>query len=197
MTRPWARGYIKALPPHHLFADLEAASLRDNWDKEAFVLAFKCGPYGGYRLNEYRHAVPDGDGNPFYVNLAHDDPDANSIATSIAGEFLFHPGLYSTKKMTETISTITVDGKGQVMEGVSAVKDGRIVELFLQEGGISDIPDAIGELVALRKIHLYGDRSLKLLLLKKLSPTSGKCTEIEELLLNQIAPTPLRPQLRE
>jgi len=128
-TYPWSllafydptvgEGDITALPPHHLFADLGAASVRDNWDKEAVVLAFKCGPYGGYRLNEYRHAVPDGEGNPHYVNLAHDDPDANSIAMSIAGEFLFHPGLYSTKKMTETISTITVDGKGQVMEGDS------------------------------------------------------------------------------
>ena len=71
------------------------------------------------------------------------------------------------------------------VEGVSVVKDGRIVELFLQEGGISEVPDAIGELTALRKLHLYGDRSLKLPLLKNLSPAIGKCTEIEELLLNQ------------
>jgi len=110
-------GNYKALPPYHLFADLGAASMRDNWDEESVVLTFKCGPYGGYRLNEYRHAVPDADGNPHYVNLAHDDPDANSIAMSIAGDFIFHPGLYATKKMTNTISTITVDGKGQVMEG--------------------------------------------------------------------------------
>jgi len=112
-------GDYKALEPYHLFADLGAASMRDNWDEQAVVLAFKCGPYGGYKLNEYRHAVPDADGNPHYVNLAHDDPDANSIAMSIAGDFIFHPGLYSTKKMTDTISTITVDGKGQVMEGDS------------------------------------------------------------------------------
>jgi hypothetical protein len=51
------------------------------------------------------------------VSVAHDDPDANSIAMSIAGDFIFHPGVYSTKKMTDTISSLTVDGKGQVMEG--------------------------------------------------------------------------------
>ena len=112
-------GNYKALNPCHLFADLGAASMRDNWDDQAVVLTFKCGPYGGYRLNEYRHAVPDADGKPHYVNVAHDDPDANSIAMSIAGDFLFHPGVYSTKKMTDTISSITVDGKGQVMEGDS------------------------------------------------------------------------------
>ncbi len=110
-------GDYKALDPSHLFADLGAASMRDNWDDDAVVLTFKSGPYGGYRLNEYRHEVLGADGKPHYVNLAHDDPDANSIAMSIAGDFLFHPGLYSTRKMTDTLSTITVDGRGQVMEG--------------------------------------------------------------------------------
>ncbi len=74
---------------------------------------------------------------------------------------------------------------GKSVEGVSVVSGGRIVELFLQEGGIAVVPDAIGELTALRKLHLYGDRSLKLPLLKTISPAIGKCTEIEELLLNQ------------
>ncbi len=109
-------GDYKALPTHEYFADLGAASIRDTWDPEAVVLTFKCGPYGGYRLNEYRHEVLDKEGKPHYVNLAHDDPDANSIAMAVAGEFLFHPGLYATRKMTDSLSTITVDGKGQVME---------------------------------------------------------------------------------
>lgn len=75
--------------------------------------------------------------------------------------------------------------KNKAVDGVSVVKDGRIVELFLQEGGIVEVPDAIGELTALRKLHLYGDRTLPLPLLKKISPAIGRCTEIEELLLNQ------------
>ena len=75
--------------------------------------------------------------------------------------------------------------KNKAVEGVSVVKDGRIVELFLQQGGIVEVPDAIGELTALRKLHLYGDRTLPLPLLKKISPAIGRCTQIEELLLNQ------------
>ena len=47
------------------------------------------------------------------------------------------------------------------------------------------LPDAIGELTALLKLHVYGDRTLKLPMLNKVSPASVKCTEIEELLLNQ------------
>lgn len=75
--------------------------------------------------------------------------------------------------------------KDKAVEGVSVVKDGRVVELFLQEGGVSEIPDAIGTLTALRKLHVYGDRTLTLPLLKTVSPAIGKCTAIEELLLNQ------------
>jgi Leucine-rich repeat (LRR) protein len=73
----------------------------------------------------------------------------------------------------------------KAVAGVSVVKGGRIVELFLQEGSIAELPDAIGDLTALRKLHVYGDRTLNLPLLKKVSPAIGKCTEIEELLLNQ------------
>ena len=50
---------------------------------------------------------------------------------------------------------------------------------------VTEIPDQIGQLTALRKVHLYGDRLLPQPLLKKISPAIGKCTEIEELLLNQ------------
>ena len=128
-TYPWTllefydptvgEGDYKAVPHSYLFDDLGAASMRDSWEEDAVILTFKCGPYGGYKLNEYRQAVPDAKGDLHYINVAHDDPDANSIAMSIGGDFVFHPGLYSTKKMTDTISSITVDGKGQIMEGDS------------------------------------------------------------------------------
>lgn len=75
--------------------------------------------------------------------------------------------------------------KDKTVEGVSVVKDGRVVELFLQEGGVSEIPDALGTLTALRKLHVYGDRTLPLPLLKTVSPAIGKCAALEELLLNQ------------
>ena len=110
-------GDYKAAPTAHLFADMGAASIRDSWENDAVILTFKCGPYGGYKLNEYRHTVLGENGQPHYVNIAHDDPDANSIAMALSDEFIFHPGLYSVRKMTDTVSSITVDGKGQINEG--------------------------------------------------------------------------------
>lgn len=109
-------GDFNAIPTYHLFADLGAVSMRDNWTDSAVLFTFKCGPYGGYRLNEYAHAYLV-DGKPHYVNLAHDDPDANSFAMGSAGEFYFHPGRYSQVKQTVENSTMLVDGKGQRGEG--------------------------------------------------------------------------------
>ncbi|MBN2583048.1 MAG: DUF4962 domain-containing protein [Planctomycetes bacterium] len=111
------QGDYKALPTYRLFADLGAASMRDSWDDDAVLFTFKCGPYGGYKLNEYRHEVKDDQGKPHYVNVAHDDPDANCFALGFGGELLFHPGNYATNKLTQTNNTITVDGKGQLGEG--------------------------------------------------------------------------------
>ncbi|MEK7413711.1 MAG: hypothetical protein AAB263_10405 [Planctomycetota bacterium] len=110
-------GDYLALPTNRLFADLGVASMRDNWTPNGVALTFKCGPTGGYRLNEYAWANKNDKGEPLYVNVAHDDPDANSFALAMAGDLIFHPGTYSMPKSTETISTILVDGKGQVTEG--------------------------------------------------------------------------------
>jgi hypothetical protein len=110
-------GDYTQLPTYHLFADLGAATMRDHWGPDAVLFSFKCGPYGGYGLNEYRHTVLADDGRPHYVNLAHDDPDANSFALGTQGEFLFHPGRYAQTKLTDNHSTILVDGKGQRLEG--------------------------------------------------------------------------------
>ena len=51
-------------------------------------------------LNQYRHEVLK-DGKPHYINVAHDDPDANSFALAGDGELWFHPGVYSKLKKTE------------------------------------------------------------------------------------------------
>ena len=83
----------------------------------------------------------------------------------------------------------------KTVASVSVVRGGRIVELYLQEGGIAELPDAIGTLNALRKLHLYGDRKLQQPLLKKVSPALGRCTELEELLLNQNELTGLPAEL--
>jgi leucine-rich repeat protein SHOC2 len=71
------------------------------------------------------------------------------------------------------------------VEAISVVENGRVTKLYLQEGGVKIIPDAIAQLTELRLLHCYGDRDLKLPLLTKVSPAIGKCTKLEELLLNQ------------
>jgi len=110
----------KTTPLYRLFSDMGAASMRDSWDDDAVVFTFKCGPYGGYKLNEYRNTILE-NGKPHGVNVAHDDPDANEFAMAVGNGFAFHPGVYSnpdkSTKVTSDHSTITVDDKGQVGEG--------------------------------------------------------------------------------
>lgn len=75
--------------------------------------------------------------------------------------------------------------------GSSVVQDGRIIELYLQECGIRELPPYIGELTELRKLHLYGDPELGYPLLTQLPPDLARCTKLEELLVNQNALTTL------
>ncbi len=110
-------GDYKALPTYKLFEDLGAASMRDTWEDNGVCLTFKCGPYGGYKLSEYRKAMTQGDDKLHYINVAHDDPDANSFALGMDGALMFHPGLYSFRKITEQQNAVTIDGKGQINEG--------------------------------------------------------------------------------
>jgi len=72
----------------------------------------------------------------------------------------------------------------KTVDGVSVVRKGHIVELFLQEAGITTLPDDIGILTSLERLHVYGDRALGLPLLTTISPALGKCVKIEDLLLN-------------
>ena len=64
------------------------------------------------------------------------------------------------------------------------IENGRVVELYIQEAGVARLTDDIGQLTALRKLHLYGDRKLPHPLLKTVSPAIGRCVALEELLLN-------------
>lgn len=70
------------------------------------------------------------------------------------------------------------------VDGVAVVRNGHVVELFLQEGGIARIPDDIGVLTQLERLHVYGDRNLPHALLASISPAIGKCLRLEDLLLN-------------
>ncbi|MEI6337642.1 MAG: SGNH/GDSL hydrolase family protein [Verrucomicrobiota bacterium] len=70
------------------------------------------------------------------------------------------------------------------VEAVTVTRKGHFVELNLQEGGVTVIPDEIGVLTELERLHVYGDRSQKQPLLQKISPEIAKCVKLNELLLN-------------
>jgi hypothetical protein len=74
--------------------------------------------------------------------------------------------------------------KEKKVDGVSVVEKGHVVKLYLQECGVKEIPEAIGQLTELKLLHVYGDPKLGYPLLEKVSPAIGKCTKLEELLLN-------------
>jgi len=106
-------GALANLPLVSYHSDLGLATMRDGWEAAGTVGAmFKCGPYGGARLNAYRNQ-----NGYHYINIAHDDPDA--------GEFLIHVGNapvarsdgYSYTKLTSGHNTIIVNGAGQKGEG--------------------------------------------------------------------------------
>ncbi|MGE9295816.1 MAG: hypothetical protein ACQKBV_05975, partial [Puniceicoccales bacterium] len=107
-------GAYKDLPTYKLLADMGAAYIRDSWDEDAVLMLFKCGPYGGYTLNQYRNEL-----DFHYVNIAHDDPDANSVSIAKGDDIVLHPGVYFTNKLTANHNTLIVDGKGQINEGDS------------------------------------------------------------------------------
>lgn len=70
------------------------------------------------------------------------------------------------------------------VEAVTLTRKGHFVELYLQEGGVTVVPDAIGELPELELLHVYGDRNQKYPLLQQISPSIGKCVKLHTLLLN-------------
>ncbi len=105
-------GSLSKLPPREFFPDPGLATMRDAWTPEAVAAFFKCGPYGGYKLNEFRNE------NDFhYINVAHDDPDVNSFVLNAGGKMLAETSRYSKKKLTQSHNTILVNGKGQLGEG--------------------------------------------------------------------------------
>lgn len=68
-------GSLDQLPQAAFFEDLGLLTGRDGWAANNVGAMFKCGPFRGYRLNAFRNEGP----KPRYINVAHDDPDANSF----------------------------------------------------------------------------------------------------------------------
>lgn len=95
-----------------LFPDVGVTYLRDTWGEEGVSAMFKCGPFGGYHLNHYRDKKK---GN--YINVAHDDPDANTFLLARGKTVLAETDGYSRRKASQNHNTILVNGMGQMSKG--------------------------------------------------------------------------------
>jgi len=136
-----AGGSVHNLPTTAFYPDLGMAFVRDGWTARNVGVMFKCGPYGGYKLNEYRNT------NNFHgVNVAHNDPDANSFLIAMGGDLIAETSRYSKNKLSSSHNTILVNGMGQKNEGEGWMQPfgGRrrdmtkmaVVTAFLDEGDV-------------------------------------------------------------
>jgi len=110
--RPLPAGSLDAMAKYALFSDVGVSYFRTGWEETDVGAMFKCGPMGGYTLNRYRHSE-----NMKYVNVAHDDPDANSFIIFADGAFLAETDRYSKHKRSSNHNTILINGAGQMTAG--------------------------------------------------------------------------------
>ena len=104
----------KAFEVEHakLFDDVGVAFIRDGWDQGDVMGMFKCGPLGGYMLNAFRNT-----NNFKYINVAHDDPDANSFTLYKDWPFPAQADGFSKHKQSANHNTILINGMGQRVPG--------------------------------------------------------------------------------
>ncbi len=102
------QGSIDNLSKNFYFDDVGLVYARDGWKQDNVAVMFKCSPYGGYLLNHYRNTH-----NNSYINVAHDDPDANTFVLYADGGRVIDSDGYSLIKNTQSHNTILVNGKGQ------------------------------------------------------------------------------------
>ncbi|MDA3873194.1 MAG: heparinase II/III family protein [Kiritimatiellae bacterium] len=103
---------VSDLPTRKIFRDSGVAFVRDGWTEDSAALMFRSMPIGGRKLNEYRNAH-----GYKYVNVAHDDPDANSFVLWKNGGLLAETSRYSNQKQSASHNTILINGMGQAPVG--------------------------------------------------------------------------------
>lgn len=105
-------GTATNLPLNSFWPDVGIAYTRTGWSTNAAAAMFKCGPFGGYKLNEFRNM-----NNFVYINVAHDDPDANSFVLFNKGELLAETDRYSYLKRSANYNTVLINEIGQMVPG--------------------------------------------------------------------------------
>jgi len=122
------RGDAANLPKEKIWPDVGVATIRDSWKEDGVSMLFKCGPFGGRLLNKFR-AENDG----IFINVAHDDPDANSFILAIGGELVAETDRYAGNKRSAGHNTILVNGMGQMVHGRN---EGRVFSVPSNPGSV-------------------------------------------------------------
>lgn len=105
-------GSMDNLPLKTYFPDIGIGFFRQGWEYRNVAALFKSSPFGGRRLNEYR------DSHDFhYINVAHDDPDANHFSIWESRTFSVPNDGYSNRKQSSNHNTILVNDRGQTARG--------------------------------------------------------------------------------
>lgn len=107
-------GSAAAFPLTTFWPDVGWAVLRESRQEGTVGAAFKCGPWGGYRLNEYRNQ-----NNFKYINVAHDHPNANAFQIICDNEYVAEMDRYPMNpgKLSTGHNTILINGIGQAVQG--------------------------------------------------------------------------------
>ena len=100
------------------YSNMGVTFFRDSWTTGGVAAMFKCAPLGGVTLNQYRDAHSE-----TYVNVGHDDPDANSFIFFSGDDYLAASDQYSQRKQSEQQNTVLVNGKGQNPVGRTEPQD--------------------------------------------------------------------------
>ena len=101
-------GKVENLPKSIRFPDIGMVFMREGWNVTDIGASFKSSPFGGFALNEYRDTH-----NYHYINVAHDDPDANTFTIMKGNQFIVANSGYSHRKHSANHNTILVNGIGQ------------------------------------------------------------------------------------
>lgn len=109
-----AGGSMNALPRNIKYPDIGIGIFREGWESGEVAAMFKSSPFGGKRLNEYRNAH-----DFHYINVAHDDPDANSFVIWGGHGWVAETDRYSEHKRSSNHNTILVNGHGQAPPGAN------------------------------------------------------------------------------
>ncbi|MDR3709229.1 MAG: heparinase II/III family protein [Capsulimonadaceae bacterium] len=99
-----------ALPKSAHYRDTGTVVMRDRWDSDANVLAFRCSPLGSH-YNVARARAGE------RADAGHTHPDANSFLLFSAGQPLAMDDGYAIDKQTKNHNTLLIDGQGQVGSG--------------------------------------------------------------------------------